>query len=67
MSGVGLALPEGALIIPADMRNLSEIEAPVIEKPLLKAAGGAGGKIIGINRTTLYAKLPKVVADAEAE
>jgi DNA-binding NtrC family response regulator len=59
------ALPDGALVIPPEMRNLSDIEALVIERTLAESGGqkARAAKLLGINRTTLYAKLPKTSTD----
>lgn len=53
------ALPEGALVIAPDQRNLADIEAMIIETVMTETGGqkSRAAELLGINRTTLYNKL----------
>ena len=63
------AIADGSLVIPPGMRNLSEIENLVIERTLVESGGqkARAAKLLGINRTTLYAKLPKKEDSADID
>jgi DNA-binding NtrC family response regulator len=62
------ALPPGSIVTPPGERNLAAIEALIVKTAMTESGGqkSRAAEMLGINRTTLYAKLKDAPAVGDA-